>query len=106
MGRRLDLHTILQGIIGLRPDGKHNLYFQPPSTVKMNYPCIVYKRDGNSSLRADNLLYRHQWRYSVTVIESDPDSEIPDKVLQLPLCDFDRAFTADNLHHIVFNLYF
>jgi len=34
--RRLKLHEILCGILNTR-----NAYFQPPESVKMNYPAIV-----------------------------------------------------------------
>jgi len=45
-------------------------------------------------------------RYQVTVIDADPDSIIPEKIEALPMCTFDRQFTADNLYHDVFSLYF
>ncbi len=34
--------------------GSDNVYFQPPPTVKMQYPCIVYKRDYLNTEFADN----------------------------------------------------
>lgn len=97
---------ILEGIIGKRADGRQNVYFQPPSTLKMVYPCIRYKRDSLSAIHANNLPYRHQTRYQVTVIDSDPDSTIPSAIANLPLCSFDRHYTADNLNHDVFNIYY
>lgn len=97
--RRLQLHEILKGFVP-------NVYFQPPATVKMKYPCIVYNRDNADTKFAGNLPYRYIKRYQVTVIDQDPDSEIPDKVAALPMCLFDRFFTADNLNHDVFNIYF
>ena len=72
----------------------------------MQYPCILYKRDSADSKFADNEPYRHTKRYQVTVIDQDPDSDIPDKIAGLPLCVFDRFYTADNLNHDVFNLFF
>lgn len=106
MNRRLEFHDILQGVIGARSDKKPNVYFQPPSTVKMNYPCIVYGRNRIDLRYANNQLYRHMKSYTVTIIDPDPDSEIPEKVLKLPYCRFDRHFTADNLNHDVFNIYY
>ena len=72
----------------------------------MRYPCIVYRRDRPSVAFADNKPYRRTQRYQVTVIDSDPDSDIPDLIAALPLCEYDRFFTADNLNHDVFNLFF
>jgi len=72
----------------------------------MKYPCIVYKRDDEDVIYADNKRYRAKTRYKVTVIDEDPDSDIPDKVAELPLCAFDRNFSTENLNHDVYNLYF
>lgn len=100
MGRpRLELHEILTGIT-------EHVYFQPPANIQVEYPCIVYNVDAARSEFADDGPYRFTKRYAVTVIDRDPDSPIPDKVAALQMCTFDRAFTAENLHHTVFNLYF
>lgn len=101
MGKRTDLQTILEGLLGSR-----NVYFQPPESVKLKYPCIIYSRDYGETRFADNLPYNHQIRYKVTVIDSNPDSEILNKVVALPSCSFSRHYTADNLNHDVYNLYF
>ncbi len=101
MGQRVDLHEILCAILGSR-----NVYFQPPTGFKMTYDCIVYKREKIDSHFANNKLYRHTNRYSVTVIYRDPESEIPQKIADLPMCVHDRYFSNDNLHHDVFTLYF
>ena len=101
MGQRLDLHELLCTILGSR-----NVYFQPPEGFKLSYPCIVYERDRIDSDHADNQPYLHHIRYSVTVIGKDPDSLIPKKIADLPMCRYDRAFVSDNLHHDVFTLYY
>lgn len=72
----------------------------------MQYPCIVYARDNADTRFADNQPRMRTTRYSVTVIDRDPDSDIPGKVAMLPLCSTDRSFVADNLHHDVFRLFF
>lgn len=99
--RREQLHEILVGILGTR-----NVYFQPPSNTVMTYPCIVYSRDSAFESHADNRLYRFKQRYQVTVIDRNPDSSIPGKIRQLPECSYERFFTADNLNHDVYNLFF
>lgn len=101
MGQRLELQTILTDILE-----SNNVYFQPPPTVKMEYPCIVYRRDFAETAFADNHPYRHIKRYQVMVIDRDPDSKIPEKVAALPMCVFDRFYTADNLNHDVYKLFF
>lgn len=99
MAPRLQLQSLLEGIA-------EHVYFQPPPNIDMQYPCIVYNRDSARSAFADNEPYRYTKRYSVTVIDRDPDSPIPDQVAALPLCTYSRFFIADNLNHDVFTLYF
>ena len=102
MASRLELHEELCEILGTK-----NVYFQPPESVKMNYPCIVYSRSGIDSKRANNGIYNSTNQYDVTVIDYDPDSEIPDKLLKhFQMCRFSRAFTSDNLNHTALTLYY
>lgn len=72
----------------------------------MQYPAIVYKRDRMDTEFANNKPYKHKKRYQVTVIDRKPDSTIHEKVAELPMCTYDRFYTADNLNHDVFNLFF
>jgi len=72
----------------------------------MQYPCIVYHRDYELFNHADDLAYLRRKRYLVTVIDPNPDSGIPDKIAELPLCVYDRFYTADNLNHDVYKLFF
>ena len=101
MGQRLQLQDLLEDIAG-----SGQVYFQPPANVQMNYPCIVYKRDLAITRFADDSPYRYTKRYQITVIDRNPDGEIPDKIAALPMCLHNRFFTADNLNHDVFNIYF
>lgn len=101
MAPRLQLQTLLEDILGSR-----NVYFQPPVNIQMQYPCIVYSRDSAQTLHADDSTYRYTKRYQVIVIDLNPDSGVPDMVASLPLCTFERFYTADNLNHDVFNIFF
>lgn len=101
MGRRLELQALLVSILG-----SDNVYFQAPPSNQMQYPCIIFKRDYVDVKHADNLPYSRKKRYQITVIDRDPDSEIPDKIAELPLCTFDRFYAAENLNHDVFKLFF
>jgi hypothetical protein len=101
MGQRSELQAILVDILGT-----DQVYFQPPPTVSMDYPAIVYRRDYELAIFADGSPYSRKKRYQVTVIDRDPDSDIPDKIAELPLCRFDRFYTAENLNHDVFKLFF
>ena len=102
MGSRLELQTLLEEILGSR-----NVYFQPPSTVQLSYPCIIYQRGViHRTTFSNDKPYQHRVRYSVTVIDQDPDSVILDKIASLPMCVFERHYTADNLNHDLYNLYY
>lgn len=101
MGRRLDLQTILESLLGSK-----NVYFQPPSTIQMSYPCIVYKRTSIIPTFADDLVYSQRQKYTVIAIDRNPDSEIPEKLAKLPMCKADTFYTSDNLNHYPFTLYY
>lgn len=101
MGKRLDLHALLKGVMGSK-----EVYFQPPPKLKMTYPCIVYERSNADTIFANNLPYHYQKRYQILVIDEDPDSLFPDKVAALPQCIYDRHYVADNLNHECFYIYF
>ena len=72
----------------------------------MEYPAIVFSRDDIVNFHANNKVYAQTTAYAVTVIDRNPDSEYVKKVSMLPMCVFDRHYTADNLNHDVFILYF
>lgn len=95
-----DLQEVLTDLLGI--DG----WYQPPETVEMEYPCFVFQLDKAAANYADNSIYQYMKRYKVTVIDREPDSVIPDKMLSLPYCSFDRFYTASNLNHWVYILYF
>ena len=101
MGQRAALQAVLEGILG-----SPNVYFQPPPSVQMSYPCIVYQRDTILAGFADGVPYRHAKRYQVTVIDPNPDSGFVDAIANLPLCAHNRFFVVSNLNHDVFNLYY
>jgi len=101
MGQRTDLQTLLEDVLG-----SENVYFQPPPTFMMSYPCIVYNRSNIRSKFGDNMPYKQDKEYTVTVIDANPDSEIPDKMAALPRCLFDRNYAVENLNHDVFNILF
>lgn len=97
--RRLELHAKFKE---LTP----NVYFQAPPSVKMHYPAIRYNLYNVDVTRADNKPYLTDKAYQVYVIDADPDSEIVDKLLTWPYCRLNRTYTADNLNHFVFIIYY
>lgn len=98
---RLQLQTMLEELLGSR-----NVYFQPPPSIHMNYPAIVYELPNIRNVEADNLHYNQHKAYQLTVIDEDPDSEISDAVSKLEMCSFNRSFASDDLNHFVYTLYY
>ena len=99
MAPRLQLHELLESFVD-------NVYFQPPTNITLEYPCIIYTRDYAETEFADNNPYSHTIRYMVTVIDRDPDSDIPSKVASMPMTLFNRFYTVDNLNHDVYRVFF
>jgi hypothetical protein len=82
------------------------LYFQPPESVKMKYPCIVYSMADVKIQKADNRPYLAHNQYTVTVITKDPDSDVYLKILNgFDHASFDRSFKTDNLNHFVLTIF-
>jgi hypothetical protein len=101
VGSRVNLHYVLTDILG-----SNYVYFQPPESIKLEYPCILYERVRFDGKYANNKKYAKTTRYQVTVIDLDPDSDVLTHILDLPLCSHDRHFAKDGLNHDVFELYY
>lgn len=102
MASRLKLHEELCEILGTK-----NVYFQPPASVKMIYPCIRYSLSSVDSIYANDKNYKNTKRYEIIVIDRDPDSDIYEKILNhFEMCGFDRPYVSDNLNHWVLTLYY
>lgn len=101
MASRLELHIKLKEILG-----SESVYYQPPSSVQMTYPAIVYSRSRIDNIFACDIVYGQANAYQVTVIAKQPDHEAVGKVSRLPKCSFNTHFTKDNLNHDVFTLYY
>lgn len=87
--------------------GSSNVYFQPPESVKMNYPCIRYSLKDMPTVKASNKKYAIHKCYSVTLICKDPDNTIKDTLLtDFDYMEFVDHYRADNLNHYVYTLYY
>ena len=101
MSSRIDLQSKLEELLESR-----NVYYQPPSTVRMNYPAIVYSKKRIESKFANDAKYQKLNCYEITVISTKPDHPVIDKLLDLPYSSYDRPFISDNLNHDVITLYY
>lgn len=102
MDRSLKLQEEFTALIN-----SNNVYYQPPESVLMNYPCIRYSKKGNDAKHANNRIYKTMNRYEGVVIDYDPDSTIPDEILHhFPMCSLGSGYVVDNLNHFPFTLYY
>ena len=101
MGTRLELQSKLVELLG----SKH-VYYQPPESVKIEYPAIVYSKNNLRITRADDLVYSKRTQYEIIVIDKKPDNPVIDKLLDIPYCSYDRHYNSDNLNHDVLTLYY
>ena len=101
MNNRLKLHEILCEALGSR-----NVYFQPPSSIQMKYPAIVYSRSNINKKNANGNPYITNLSYDETLIDKNPDSPIVKSILEIPYCSYGRHYVSDNLNHDSFPIYY
>lgn len=101
MASRLELQSKLEELLGSR-----NVYYQPPESLKIEYPAIIYSKSDIQTRFASDSTYSRSHRYELMVIDKMPDNSVIDKLLNLPYCSFDRHYKSDNLNHDVLSLYY
>ena len=101
MASRLELHNKLIELLGNK-----NVYYQPPESVKMEYPAIIYSKADIDKKYADNSAYLLTKQYEIIVVDKKPDNPVIDKLLALPMCSYNRTYKSDNLNHDILTLYY
>lgn len=102
MADRLELQSELEELLGSR-----NVYFNPPESLKMKYPCIRYSAESPDVKRANNGIYMLTRKYEGVVIDPNPDSIIAESILNtFQMCSLGSPYPADNLNHFPFTLYY
>lgn len=100
MASRLELQTKLEELLGSR-----NVYYNPPTNLKMEYECIRYSLSTIRSEYANDAKYSNMKQYDLIVISRVSDPEIIYKLLELPYCSIGTPYKADNLNHYPLTLY-
>lgn len=98
---RVDLDTILRTTLG-----SSNVYFDPPESFKLKYPCIVYHLGGRSEVFADDHRYYDMKRYTLLYITRDADDPMVDTLDELKFCRMTSPYTSDGLFHYAYEIYF
>lgn len=99
--QRQKLHQRIEALVGVGV----KVHFLPTVNTQLAYPCVVYEIDRIDNEHADNKPYSRDTRYQLTVMDTNVDSVIVDKIATLPKCSFSRTFRSGNIVHTVFNLY-
>ena len=98
---REELHDLLVETLGSK-----YVYFDPPESVKMKYPAIVYHKNRIGNTYAGNSIYQNTYTYTITFIDEYPDSEVILKILNLPYCKHDQSYQSNGMYHDVFTIKF
>jgi hypothetical protein len=98
---RLELHKELVKILGTS-----NVYYQPPESVKIKYPAIIYSRANIDNKFANNKIYWQANEYQIIIVTDDPDSELVEKMSQFQTARFERHYASSGLNHDVFKLFY
>lgn len=101
IGPRLELQTLLENLLG-----SENVYFQPPSNLRLSYPCIVYSLENIDNKFANNNVYKKDHGYKIIYITKDPDDEMIDNIASLPQTRFLNFYTSDGLNHYRYIKYY
>lgn len=102
MASRLELQNELEKILG-----SEEVHFQPPSSVSLRYPCIVYELDNTYTAPADNKKYIRFNRYTITHIYKSITNSLKDVILDsFQLISHDDERIIDGLYHDYFTLYY
>lgn len=98
---RIEVQKILESALG-----STHVYFQPPETIKMKYPCIRYSIDTDNVKYANDKKYKKMRKYSVILIDKNPDSLIVEKLSDLRYATLNNVYASEGLNHFAFTIFF
>lgn len=100
MPTRISLHNKLLEILP-------NVYYQPPSDIRMVYPCITYYRVRPKTVYADDRIYSKHEEYQIMVLDQKADNTYADDIVEaFRYSSIDSNFIMNNLHHTKITLYY
>lgn len=98
---RVELDNLLRTTLG-----STNVYFDPPESFKLKYPCIVYSLSAHIERFSDDSLYNRMKRYTLLYITKDADDPMVETLEDLKYCHLSRPYMADGLFHYAYDIYF
>lgn len=85
--------------------GSDQVYFQPPESRKLTYPCIVFSETRPNVRFANNDIYRDMKAFKVTYMDALPTSAVPDAIKRIRYSSLEQIYKSGNLNHYVFTIY-
>ncbi len=99
--RRLKLDKLLRDTLGTT-----QVYYQPPASVQMEYPCIRYNMAKVPVDYADDRAYLIRAKYIVTYITTEPDDPMKETLVETLRTPVIQIYAADGLYHYVYEVYY
>lgn len=99
MDSRLTLQYKLEELLESK-----EVYYQPPESIKITYPAIIYSHDGIFSTSSNDKKYVRRDKYLITVVSKLPDHPVVNKILDLPYTSYVREYRSNNLYHVVLSI--
>ncbi len=100
MASRLEVQAILSAVPGVA-----KAYYQPPESVALEYPAIIYSKAKIKTTYADNKLYHKKLQYNLTIIAHDPDNTIGAYIMENYNASFVRPYNSNGLYHEKYDVY-
>lgn len=99
--KRLKLDKVLRDTLG-----SAHVYFQPPESVRMEYPCIVYNLAKIPAQFADDKAYLLNPKYVIRYVTHKPDDEMRFTLVNVLGVPMIQAYAKDGLYHYIYELYY
>ena len=86
--------------------GNNNVYFQPPESVKINYPCIIWNLSKTASTYADDRSYIQNPKYVIRYVSTEPDDQMRFTLVDVLGVPIIQVYCKDGLYHYIYELYY
>lgn len=83
-----------------------NIYFEPPRSISVKTPNILYKLDRSKPIYGDNKAYVDIAEYTVIFRTKEPCCIIHNDLLKLGQSSFVSKYTKDGLNHYQYKIYY
>lgn len=101
--QRLDVHNIILKAVE-KTGERYKVYYNPVSNIKLEYPCIIYRRKGIHQRHADDIRYHTHTSYQLTIIDKRVESPVVEKLLENQYCTYNNEFVSENMNHTIMTL--